>query len=149
MAGRPAKLGAKVPEPEGRMPCLARLRNGHPFLVALFVTPTEVPLPAAQLSDTAPGATARRLRARAALRVADRLLDELERLELQDKQDVPDSLWRLIEILEQAAVRAGIEHGPLIADCGVMRLMDDVYELEGKLLPRCLRRAYPTPSEHH
>jgi hypothetical protein len=79
----------------------------------------------------------RRKSARAALKVADRLLDQLELLALAKTSDVPPSLRQSIAAAEQAAIAAGVDRAGLDRECGVRRLMDDVFELEARLLRRC------------
>lgn len=79
----------------------------------------------------------RRTSARAALNAADGLLDQLEMLVVAGKHDVPASMLGSLASLERAASRVGIDHVSLEPTCGVLRLMDDVYELEARLLRRC------------
>lgn len=78
----------------------------------------------------------RRRSARSALQLADRLLDQLELRLLADRRDVPVSLFHAIDTVRRAASGAGVDHASLETDCGVPRLMNDVYDLEAKLLRR-------------
>lgn len=79
----------------------------------------------------------RRKSARATLQLADGLLDQLEMLVLSGRHDVPASLLGSIDAVARAAGAAGINHAQLESDYGVLHLMDDVYDLEAKLLKRC------------
>ena len=116
--------------------------------MAVFPSPLETSS-AAQVAEGAPRRAERRALARAALNLADQLLDRLELLSLKGQQEVPDSLTALTDTLRRAAVIAGIERPALDTHGGVLRLMDDVYDVEDELLPRCRRRALPpVPATH-
>lgn len=122
MAGCWSTLGSKVPGGQGRTTRFRSAVDRHDFVMAVFVG---------------------RSRARAALKLADELLDRLEVLSLADKHQVPASLRGLIGAVDEAATAVGV-HSSLQADgYDVMAMMDDVYDLEDQLLPRCRVRAYP------
>jgi hypothetical protein len=77
--------------------------------------------------------------AREALRLADRLLNDLEELQLRGRVRVPTRYRRWVERLDRAASRVGITstRQSLETHLGIIRLMDDIFELEEKLLRRC------------
>ncbi len=81
----------------------------------------------------------RRREAREALRLADRLLNDLEELQLRGRVRVPTRYRRWVERIHRAASRVGISsaHQSLETRLGIIKLMDDIFELEEKLLRRC------------
>jgi hypothetical protein len=81
----------------------------------------------------------RRRDAREALRLADRLLNDLEELQLRGRVQVPTPCRRSVERLHRAASQVGISptQQTLETRLGIIRLMDDIFELEEKLLRRC------------
>jgi hypothetical protein len=81
----------------------------------------------------------RRRDAREALRLADRLLNDLEELQLRGRVRVPTQYRRWIERLHRAASQVGISstRQSLETRLGIIKLMDDIFELEEKLLRRC------------
>lgn len=81
----------------------------------------------------------RRRDARDVLRLADRLLNDLEELQLRGRVHVPIRCRRSVERLRRAASEVGISstHQTLETRLGIIRLMDDIFELEEKLLRRC------------
>ncbi len=81
----------------------------------------------------------RRGDAREALSLADRLLNDLEELQLRGRVHVPTRCRRSVERLHRAASQVGISftHQTLETRLGIIRLMDDIFELEEKLLRRC------------
>jgi hypothetical protein len=80
----------------------------------------------------------RRRDPREALRLADRLLNDLEELQLRGRVHVPAAWRRSVERLQRAATQVGISstHQTLETRLGIIRLMDDIFELEEKLMRR-------------
>jgi hypothetical protein len=80
-----------------------------------------------------------RMGAREALRLADRLLNDLEELQLRGRVRVPTQYRRWVERLHRAASQVGISSNrqSLETRLGIIKLMDDIFELEEKLLRRC------------
>jgi len=81
----------------------------------------------------------RRRQAKEALRLADNLLNGLEELQFRGRVRVPAGYGKWLERLRQAAATVGISsvRNPLEPHLGILRLMDDIFELEAKLLVRC------------
>lgn len=71
--------------------------------------------------------------------MADSLLNGLEELQLEGRVRVPAGYGKWLERLRRAAATVGISsvRSPLESHLGILRLMDDIFELEGKLLLRC------------
>ncbi|HYM51453.1 MAG TPA: hypothetical protein VET65_12905 [Candidatus Limnocylindrales bacterium] len=82
-----------------------------------------------------------RQRARLAVRLADDLLDDLELLLLSDRTEVPPSLLESADAVASAAQDAGVRAPRLRAEDGILMLMEDVYQLEERLLRRSRLRA--------
>lgn len=79
--------------------------------------------------------------ARRALHRADELLGDLEELQLRGHTEVPswcrDSAWAL----RWASIEADIRDPRLDSESGVIKLMDDVYTLEERLMRRLRLRS--------
>jgi hypothetical protein len=90
----------------------------------------------AEIRDrTAPGEEDRVI-TRRALNRADELLGQMEELLLHGHTDVPSWCQDSATTLGRAAIIAGVGHPRLETEAGVIKLMDDVYELEERLLRR-------------
>jgi hypothetical protein len=74
--------------------------------------------------------------ARRALHRADALLDDLEKLQLRGVAEVPSWCGDRAAALRRASIQAGIRDPRLEAESGVIKLMDDVYTLEERLMRR-------------
>ncbi len=74
--------------------------------------------------------------ARRALNRADDLLGDLEELQLRALTDVPSWCRDSATALRWASIEAGIRDPRLDAESGVIKLMDDVYTLEERLMRR-------------
>lgn len=74
--------------------------------------------------------------ARRALNQADELLDDLEVLQLRGVAEVPSWCGDRATALRRASIQAGIRSPRLESDSGVIKLMDDVYTLEERLMRR-------------
>ena len=72
--------------------------------------------------------------ARRALRQADELLDDLEELQLRGVAEVPSSCGHRATAPRRASILAGIRNPRLESESGVIKLMDDVYTLEERLM---------------
>jgi hypothetical protein len=82
-----------------------------------------------------------RERVRHAIFLADQLLDELEQLMLRHRPAVPDGVRHLGRAAQAAALRAGVQEPILRLSAEIPVVMDDVYELEDRLLHRARLRA--------
>jgi hypothetical protein len=80
--------------------------------------------------------------ARRALHRADELLGEIEELQLAGFADVPSWCKENASEVGWAAIDAGIPHPRLETDAGVIKLMDDVYQLEERLMRRLRTRIH-------
>jgi hypothetical protein len=79
--------------------------------------------------------------ARRALNQADALLGDLEELQLRGDTDVPSWCEVSATALRWASIEAGIRDPRLESESGVIKLMDDVFTLEERLMRRLrLRR---------
>ena len=74
--------------------------------------------------------------ARRALNQADELLGDLEELQLRDHTEVPSWCIDRAVALRWASIEAGIRDPRLESESGVIKLMDDVYTLENRLMRR-------------
>lgn len=83
--------------------------------------------------------------ARRALNRADELLGDLEELQLRGLTDVPSWCRDGATALRWASVEAGIRDPRLDAESGVIKLMDDVYTLEERLMRRLRLRTVQRP----
>jgi hypothetical protein len=83
--------------------------------------------------------------ARQALNQADKLLDDLELLQLSGVADVPSWCGDRARALRRASVLAGIHKPGLESESGVIKLMDDVYTLEERLMRRLRLRTVQRP----
>lgn len=78
--------------------------------------------------------------ARRALNRADELLGEVERLQLGGYCEVPAWCKDSATAVGRAATRAGVRDPRLETDAGVIKLMDDVFTLEERLMRRLRRQ---------
>jgi hypothetical protein len=79
--------------------------------------------------------------ARRALKQADALLGDLEELQLRGDTDVPTRCGDSATALRWASIEAGIRDPRLESESGVIKLIDDVFTLEERLMRRLrLRR---------
>ena len=83
--------------------------------------------------------------ARRALNQADKLLDDLEELQLRGVAEVPAWGGDRATALRRASILAGIRNARLERECGVIKLMDGVYTLEERLMRRLHLRAVQRP----
>lgn len=83
--------------------------------------------------------------ARRALNQADELLDDLEVLQLRGVAEVPSWCGDRATALRRASIVAGIRNPRLESESGVIKLMDDVYTLEERLMRRLRLRRYQRP----
>jgi hypothetical protein len=74
--------------------------------------------------------------ARRALNQADQLLGDLQELQLRGDTDVPSFCSRSAMALRWASLEAGTRDRRLESESGVIKLMDDVYTLEERLMRR-------------
>jgi hypothetical protein len=74
--------------------------------------------------------------ARRALNQADELLGDLEEMQLRGDTNVPPWSSDTATALRWASIEAGIRDPRLESDSGVIKLMDDVYTLEERLMRR-------------
>ncbi len=74
--------------------------------------------------------------ARRALNRADELLGDLEELQLRGLTELPTWCESGATALRWASIEAGIRDPRLDAESGVIKLMDDVYTLEERLMRR-------------
>jgi hypothetical protein len=79
--------------------------------------------------------------ARRALNRADDLLGDLEELQLRGETDVPPWCGDRVAALRWATIEAGIRNPRLESESGVIKLMDDVYTLEERLMRRLRLRS--------
>lgn len=87
---------------------------------------------AVSVNHAAPARTA----ARRALNQADALLADLEELQLRGNSDVPSWCGESATALRWAAMKAGIREPRLESESGVIKLIDDVFTLEERLMRR-------------
>ena len=78
--------------------------------------------------------------ARRALTQADGLLGDLEELQLGCTTEVPSWCRDSATALRWASIQAGIRDPLLESESGVIKLMDDVYTLEERLMRRLRQR---------
>ncbi|HEX9097773.1 MAG TPA: hypothetical protein VF990_16925 [Candidatus Dormibacteraeota bacterium] len=83
--------------------------------------------------------------ARRALNQADALLDDLEVLQLRGVAEVPSWCGDRATALRRASIVAGIRNPRLESESGVIKLMDDVYTLEERLMRRLRLRLHQRP----
>ena len=83
--------------------------------------------------------------ARWALHRADELLDDLEELQLRGVADVPSWGGHRATSLRRASILAGIRNPRLESESGVIKLRDDVYTLEERLMRRLRLRTVQRP----
>jgi hypothetical protein len=83
--------------------------------------------------------------ARRALHQADALLGDLEELQLRGGIDVPFWCGDSARALRGASMKAGIRDPRLESESGVVKLMDDVYTLEERLMRRLRRQSAQRP----
>jgi hypothetical protein len=83
--------------------------------------------------------------ARRALHQADELLDDLEELQLRGVAEVPHWCGDRATALRRASILAGIRNPRLESESGVIKLMDDVYRLEERLMRRLRLRTVQRP----
>lgn len=81
-----------------------------------------------------------RLLARRALQRADDLLGEIEELQLAGHRDIPFWCRQSASEVGWAAIIAGVRDPCLETDAGVIKLMNDVYALEERLMRRLRTR---------
>jgi hypothetical protein len=84
--------------------------------------------------------------ARRALNQADGLLGDLEELQLRGHTKVPSWCRDSASALRWASIDAGIRDPRLESESGVIKLMDDVYALEDRLMRRLRLRTVRTVS---
>jgi hypothetical protein len=83
--------------------------------------------------------------ARRALNQADALLGDLEELQLRGDTDVPTWCGDSATALRLASIEAGLRDPRLESESGVIKLMDDVYTLEERLMRRLRLRTGQRP----
>jgi hypothetical protein len=83
--------------------------------------------------------------ARRALNQADALLGDLEELQLRGDTDVPTWCGDSATALRWASIKAGLRDPRLESESGVIKLMDDVYTLEERLMRRLRLRTGQRP----
>lgn len=83
--------------------------------------------------------------ARRALNQADQVLDDLEELQLRGISDVSSWCSDRATALRRASILAGIHHPHLETESGLIKLMDDVYDLEERLMRRLRLRTVQRP----
>jgi hypothetical protein len=84
---------------------------------------------------TALGQQDRRM-ARRALNQADGLLGDLEDLQLRGEIEVPAWFGNRVAALRRVSMQAGIRNQRLDCESGAIKLTDDVYKLEERLMGR-------------
>jgi hypothetical protein len=83
--------------------------------------------------------------ARRALSQADALLGDLDELQLRGDTDVPTWCGDSATALRWASIEAGLRDPRLESESGVIKLMDDVYTLEQRLMRRLRLRTGQRP----
>jgi hypothetical protein len=78
--------------------------------------------------------------ARRALNQADDLLGDLEELQLRGETEIPPWSIDTAKALRWASIEARIRDPRLETESGVVKLIDDVYTLEERLMRRLRRR---------
>ena len=73
------------------------------------------------------------------------MLGDLEELQLRGGIDVPSWCGDNARALRGASIAAGIREPRLESESGVIKLMDDVYSLEERLMRRRRRRTAQRP----
>ena len=104
--------------------------------MALSVGPAALARAKAEIGEGAALDKEDRRVARRALNQADELLGDLEELQLRGDTDVPSFCSDSAIALRCASIEAGIRDPRLESEFGVIKLMDDVYTLEERLMRR-------------